>query len=71
MKKNKNLKVSIVMGSNSDYSTMKFCEKILKLLKINYDYITRIFKHKLLGLSRPGIGGKREQKKYWKTTQFG
>ena len=30
-------KVSIVMGSNSDYSTMKFCEKILKLFKINYE----------------------------------
>ena len=30
-------KVSIVMGSNSDYSTMKFCEKILKLLQINYE----------------------------------
>ena len=30
-------KVSIVMGSNSDYSTMKFFEKILKLLKINYE----------------------------------
>ncbi len=30
-------KVSIVMGSNSDYSTIKFCEKILKLLKINYE----------------------------------
>ena len=25
------------MGSNSDYSTMIFCEKILKLLKINYE----------------------------------
>ena len=25
------------MGSNSDYSTMKFCEKILKLLKISYE----------------------------------
>ena len=25
------------MGSNSDYSTMKFCEKILKLFKINYE----------------------------------
>ena len=25
------------MGSNSDYSTMKFSEKILKLLKINYE----------------------------------
>ena len=30
-------KVSIVMGSNSDYSTMKFCEKSLTLLKINYE----------------------------------
>ena len=30
-------KVSIVMGSNSDYSTMKFCEKILNLLKINHE----------------------------------
>ena len=30
-------RVSIVMGSNSDYSTMKFCEKILILLKINYE----------------------------------
>ena len=57
-------KVSIVMGSNSDYSTMKFCEKILKLLKINYAEDTRIFKRKLLGLSRSGIGGKRERQKY-------
>ena len=24
-------KVAIVMGSQSDYSTMKFCEKILKI----------------------------------------
>jgi len=30
-------RVSIVMGSNSDYSTMKFCEKILNLLKINHE----------------------------------
>ncbi len=30
-------KVSIVMGSNSDYTTMKSCEKILKFLKINYE----------------------------------
>ena len=29
--------VSIVMGSKSDYSTMKFCEKVLKLLKIRYE----------------------------------
>ena len=30
-------KVSIVMGSKSDYATMKNCEKILKLLKINFE----------------------------------
>ena len=29
--------VSIVMGSKSDYSTMKFCEKVLKLLNISYE----------------------------------
>ena len=38
MKKKKyNSKVSIVMGSQSDYSTMKYCEKILKLLKVKYE----------------------------------
>ena len=37
MKKNKTLKVSIVMGSQSDYKTMKFAEKILKMLKIKYE----------------------------------
>ena len=25
------------MGSKSDYSTMKLCEKTLKLLKVNYE----------------------------------
>jgi len=30
-------KVVIVMGSQSDYSTMKFCEKVLKVLKIKYE----------------------------------
>ena len=38
MKKNKNNhKVSIIMGSQSDYSTMRFCEKVFKILKIKYD----------------------------------
>ena len=38
MKKNKNNhKVSIIMGSQSDYSTMKFCEKVFKILKIKYE----------------------------------
>ena len=38
MKNSKNIsKVSIIMGSQSDYSTMKFCEKVLKILKINFE----------------------------------
>ena len=40
MKKNKNLKVSIVMGSQSDYKTMKLAEKTLK--KIGVSFETRI-----------------------------
>ena len=35
--KNKNAKVAIVMGSQSDYSTMKLSEKVLKMLKIKYE----------------------------------
>ena len=30
-------KVSIVMGSKSDYPTMKFCEDILKKLKVKFE----------------------------------
>ena len=30
-------KVSIVMGSQSDFKTMKFCQKILKILKIKFE----------------------------------
>jgi 5-(carboxyamino)imidazole ribonucleotide mutase len=38
MKKNKNNhKVSIIMGSQSDYSTMQNCEKVFKILKINFE----------------------------------
>ena len=37
MKKNKNLKVSIVMGSQSDYKTMSLAAKILKQLGIKYE----------------------------------
>ena len=40
MKKNKTLKVSIVMGSQSDYKTMNLAEKILK--KIGVSFETRI-----------------------------
>ena len=36
IKKQNNNKVAIIMGSQSDYSVMKDCEKILKLLKIKY-----------------------------------
>ncbi len=34
--KKENKKVAIIMGSQSDYSVMKDCEKILKLLKVKY-----------------------------------
>tara|TARA_B100001287_G_C22640988_1_gene510129 strand:- start:969 stop:1460 length:492 start_codon:yes stop_codon:yes gene_type:complete len=37
MKKNKNLKVAIVMGSQSDYKTMQLSTKILKKLRIKYE----------------------------------
>ena len=40
IKKRNDNKVAIVMGSKSDYPTMKFCEKTLKNLKIKYE--TRI-----------------------------
>ena len=37
MKKLKNLKVSIIMGSQSDYKTMKLSAEILKKLGIKFD----------------------------------
>ena len=37
MKKNKNLKVAIVMGSQSDYKTMQLSSKILKKLGIKFE----------------------------------
>ena len=37
MKKNTNKKVSIVMGSQSDYKTMRFAEKTLKQLGISFE----------------------------------
>ena len=37
MKVKKHPKIAIVMGSQSDYSTMKDCVKILKILKISFD----------------------------------
>tara|TARA_B100001121_G_C18508205_1_gene535328 strand:+ start:67 stop:558 length:492 start_codon:yes stop_codon:yes gene_type:complete len=37
MKKNKNLKVSIVMGSQSDYKTMHLVEKVLKKMGIKFE----------------------------------
>ena len=37
MKKNKNLRVSIVMGSQSDYKTMKLTAKILKNIGIKFE----------------------------------
>ena len=35
--KKKRPKVAIVMGSQSDYLTMKLCQKVLKRLKIKYE----------------------------------
>ena len=37
MSKTKSKKVSIVMGSQSDFKTMVFCQKILKKLNIGYE----------------------------------
>ena len=37
MKKNKALKVSIVMGSQSDYKVMKLCEKTLRNLGVLFE----------------------------------
>jgi len=37
MIKNKSKKVSIVMGSQSDFKTMIFCEKVLKKLDIKFE----------------------------------
>ena len=37
MKKNKNLKVSVVMGSQSDYKTMQLSTKILKKMGIKFE----------------------------------
>jgi len=37
MKKNKKLKVSIVMGSQSDYKTLKLAEKVLKNIGVSYE----------------------------------
>ena len=30
-------KISIVMGSQSDFKTMKLCQKVLKILKIKFE----------------------------------
>ena len=37
MKKNSKINVSIIMGSQSDYSTMKYAEKTLKSLGIKFE----------------------------------
>ena len=37
MKKNKNLKISIVMGSQSDYNTMQLAEKTLKKIGVSFE----------------------------------
>tara|TARA_Y100001970_G_scaffold257436_1_gene336136 strand:- start:1676 stop:2164 length:489 start_codon:yes stop_codon:yes gene_type:complete len=37
MKKNKNHKVAVIMGSQSDYKTMKITVKILKIIGLKYE----------------------------------
>ena len=37
MKKNKNLKVAIVMGSQSDFKTMKLSANILKKMGVKFE----------------------------------
>ena len=37
MKKNKNQKVALVMGSQSDYKTMKLAAKLLKILGVKFE----------------------------------
>ena len=37
MSKKISKKISIVMGSQSDFKTMKLCEKVLKILKIKFE----------------------------------
>ena len=37
MSKKYSNKVSIVMGSQSDFNTMKLCQKILKILKVKFE----------------------------------
>jgi len=71
MKKNKNLKVSIVMGSQSDYKTMKLTEKTLKKIGVSfetkiisahrtpkrmYDYALKA-EHNNIGVIIAGAGG--------------
>ena len=35
--KKKDHKVTIIMGSQSDYTTMQYCQKVLKILKIKHE----------------------------------
>ena len=46
MSKKNSHKVSIVMGSQSDFKVMKMCQKVLKKLKIKYDLEIKIRKGK-------------------------
>ena len=71
MKKNKNLKVSIVIGSQSDYKTMHLAEKTLKKIGVSfetkiisahrtpkrmYDYAIKA-EHNNIGVIIAGAGG--------------
>tara|TARA_B100000767_G_scaffold7563_1_gene7472 strand:+ start:159 stop:650 length:492 start_codon:yes stop_codon:yes gene_type:complete len=63
MSKTKSKKVSIVMGSQSDFKTMQFCQKVLKKLGIKFETKIisahrtpdRMYKY-ALGAEKNGVG---------------
>ena len=55
MKKNKNLKVAIVMGSQSDFKTMKLSAKILKKMGVRFElklYLPTVLQKECMNLQR-------------------
>jgi len=55
MKKNKNLKVAIVMGSQSDFKTMKLSANILKKMGVNLKlklYLLTVLQKECMNLQR-------------------
>ena len=57
MQKNKSNKVSIVMGSQSDFKTMVFCKKILRKLDIEHEVKIICISSPILSAKGRVIGG--------------